>query len=232
MSGLREIARPMLASIFVIQGLETFQHPEKVASRAEPVVRPLADHITAVPSRTEEAVRLNGAVQAVAGTTLGLGIMPRLSALLVAGTLVPTTLAGHPFWTIDDPAERAQQRIHFLKNLTIMGGLLVTAADTGGAPSLGWRRRQAARRANGVVAGIAQALSESAGAVSEFVSSASQTADSVAESVAESAARAASRVPELGQAAAEQVRAAGVHVAHAAQKATEEGRSRVSQLTG
>jgi hypothetical protein len=181
-----------------------------------------------VPSRTEEAVRLNGAVQAAAGTALGLGILPRLSALVIAGTLVPTTLAGHPFWKFEDPAERAQQRIHFLKNLTIMGGLLVAAADTGGPPSLNWRRRQAARRANGVVAGIAQVLTESADAVGDFVSSASQTADSVAES----AARAAGRVPELGQAAAQQARAAGVQLAHAAQKATEEGRSRVSQLAG
>jgi len=229
MSGLREIARPMLASIFVIQGLETFQHPEKLATRAEPVVRPLVDRIPAVSAETEDAVRLNGAVQAVAGTALGLGILPRLSALVVAGTLVPTTLAGHPFWTIDDPAERAQQRIHFLKNLTIMGGLLIAAADTGGPPSLSWRRRQAARRANSVMAGIAQALTDTAGTVGGHVSSATQTA---ADSVSESAARAASRIPELGQAAAEQARAAGVQLAHAAQKATEEGRSRVSQLTG
>jgi putative oxidoreductase len=39
---LRAIARPMLASIFIAQGYETFRHPERVAGRAEPVVRPLA----------------------------------------------------------------------------------------------------------------------------------------------------------------------------------------------
>jgi len=144
----------MLASIFVVQGLDTVQHPERVASRAEPVVRPLAGRVPAVPAETEQAVRLNGAVQATAGTLLGLGIAPRLAALAIAGTLVPTTLAGHRFWEAGDPQERAQQRIHFLKNLTMFGGLLIAVADTGGAPSLSWRRRKAASRASSLLAGV------------------------------------------------------------------------------
>jgi putative oxidoreductase len=59
---------------------------------------------------------------------------------------VPTTLAGHRFWEEDDPARRHQQQIHFFKNLGLLGGLVLAAADTGGAPSLGWRARRAARR--------------------------------------------------------------------------------------
>ena len=50
----------MVASIFVIQGYDTFRRPERVAPRAEPVVRPLAERIPAVPAKTEDAVRLNG----------------------------------------------------------------------------------------------------------------------------------------------------------------------------
>lgn len=68
---------------------------------------------------------------------------------MLAGTLVPTTLAGHRYWEIEDKQERAQQRIHFLKNLTMLGGLLIAAADTGGNPSLAWRSRHAARAAAG-----------------------------------------------------------------------------------
>jgi hypothetical protein len=60
---------------------------------------------------------------------------------------VPTTLAGHRFWEVQDKQERAQQRIHFLKNVAILGGLLITAADTAGRPSLAWRGRNAARAA-------------------------------------------------------------------------------------
>jgi putative oxidoreductase len=135
----------MLASIFALQGYDTMKHPEKVVARAEPVVRPLAEAVPVVPDKTEDAVRLNGAVQFTAGSLLALGVLPRLSALAIAATLVPTTVAGHRFWEVEDEKERAQQRIHFLKNLAIFGGLLIAAADTAGRPSLAWRSRYAAR---------------------------------------------------------------------------------------
>ena len=137
----------MVASIFVIQGYDTFRRPERVAPRAEPVVRPLAERFSAVPAKTEDAVRLNGAVQMAAGTLLALGRFPRLSALALAGTLVPTTLAGHRFWEAEEDTDRAQQRIHFLKNLSMLGGLLITASDTAGKPSLAWRARHPVKKA-------------------------------------------------------------------------------------
>jgi uncharacterized membrane protein YphA (DoxX/SURF4 family) len=137
----------MLASIFVVQGYDTVLRPERVSAQAEPVVRPIAERVPVVPSQTEQAVRINGAVQVVAGSLLALGRWPRLSALAIAATLVPTTLAGHRFWETQDKQERAQQRIHFLKNLSMLGGLVIAAADTAGRPSLAWRGRQAARSA-------------------------------------------------------------------------------------
>jgi putative oxidoreductase len=150
MSVLRDFARPMLASIFVIQGFDTMLHPERVAPKAAPVVAPLAEF--GVPTTTEDAVRLNGAVQFTAGSLLALGILPRLSAVAIAATLVPTTVAGHRFWEVEDDKERAQQRIQFLKNLAIFGGLLIAAADTAGRPSLAWRSRHAVRSARRDVA--------------------------------------------------------------------------------
>lgn len=137
----------MLASIFVVQGLDTMRNPQRVVPAAEPVVRPLAEQVPIVPDQTEQAVRINGAVQFVAGSLLALGRFPRLSALAIAATLVPTTYAGHRFWEVDDKQDRAHQRIHFLKNLSMFGGLLIAAADTGGNPSLAWRSRHAAQTA-------------------------------------------------------------------------------------
>jgi putative oxidoreductase len=144
---LRAVARPMLASIFIVQGLDTFLHPDKVAGRAEPVVAPLRERFPALPAKTEDAVRINGAVQMVAGSLLALGRFPRLSALALAATLVPTTAAGHRFWEEEDPATKAQQRIHFLKNLSMLGGLLIAVGDTEGQPSIAWRTRAATQTA-------------------------------------------------------------------------------------
>ena len=135
----------MLASIFIAQGFDTLLHPERVVPAAEPVVRPVAGRVPAVPDQVDQAVRLNGAVQLVAGSMLALGRWPRLSALTIAATLVPTTYAGHRFWESNDKQERTQQRIHFLKNLSMFGGLLIAAGDTAGNPSLAWRGRHAVK---------------------------------------------------------------------------------------
>jgi putative oxidoreductase len=225
MNGLRAVARPMLASIFVVQGLDTFQHPERVAKAAEPVIGPIAERIPAVPADTEQAVRLNGAVQAIAGTTLGLGILPRLSALVLAGTLVPTTLAGHRYWEIEDPEMRAQQRMHFLKNLTMLGGLLVAAADTGGSPSLAWRRARASRSARRNLAGVQHALSGPVNAASEQIAAAGTATagqlTGLADVLAETAQVAGGYLAELRRVLAESARQAGDQLPGAAHDAAE-----------
>ncbi|MDP8930210.1 MAG: DoxX protein, partial [Actinomycetota bacterium] len=59
----------------------------------------------------------------VSGVALALGIKPKLAASVLAASLVPTTLAGHPFWKLEDK-EAAQQRIQFMKNLGLLGGLM------------------------------------------------------------------------------------------------------------
>ena len=144
MSLLRVLGRPMLASMFVAGGLDSVRHPENVTQIAEPVVRPVTDRVPLLPDSIEDCVRLNGAVQVVSGLLLAGGRMPRVAALALAATLIPTTLAAHRFWEEEDPDRKTQQRIHFLKNLSMLGGLLIAADDTGSAPSLIWRGRHAA----------------------------------------------------------------------------------------
>ena len=123
-----------------------------MAPLAEPVIQSLSQRIPAVPEQAEQAVRVNGAVQVLAGSLLAMGKLPRLSALALAASLIPTTLAGHRFWESQDKQEKAQQRIHFLKNLSMLGGLLIAAGDTAGDPSLAWRGRHAVSSARHDVA--------------------------------------------------------------------------------
>jgi uncharacterized membrane protein YphA (DoxX/SURF4 family) len=82
-----------------------------------------------LPLEPELAVQLNGAAMLVAGVALAAGIWPRLAAAVLAGTLVPTTLAGHPYWRVADPAARRQQRTHFFKNVGLLGGALLMMAE-------------------------------------------------------------------------------------------------------
>ncbi|MHB2022052.1 MAG: DoxX family protein [Mycobacteriales bacterium] len=140
------LARPLLASIFIASGADTMLKPSSRVEMARPVVERLSAAIPALPSDPETAIRINGAVQCIAGLSLAAGRFPRLAALVLAASLVPTTAAGHRFWEHEDPAARRQQRSHLLKNASILGGLLLAATNRGGAPSLGWRARKALRR--------------------------------------------------------------------------------------
>jgi putative oxidoreductase len=61
--------------------------------------------------------------------SLALGVWPRLAAAALAATIVPTTLAGHPYWRMTDLAARRQQRVHFFKNVGLFGGALLVIAE-------------------------------------------------------------------------------------------------------
>jgi len=187
---LRAFARPMVASIFILQGYDTLRRPERVAAAAEPVVRALAERVPAVPAKTEQAVRLNGAVQLVAGSLLALGRFPRLSALALAATLVPTTVAGHRFWEDDEEKDQAQQRIHFLKNLSMFGGLLIAAADTEGSPSIAWRTRHAAKTARREASLVAK-TAKASGKAGAFGSKAGRTSGQAGKAAAKAKAKVA-----------------------------------------
>jgi putative oxidoreductase len=165
----------MLASIFVVQGVQSFQNPERVTPLAAPVVARLRERMPAMPAEAEHAVRINGAIQAVAGTLLGLGVLPRLAALVTAGTLVPTTFAGHRYWELENPQERAMQHVQFLKNVTMMGGLLLAVADTNGNPSLSWRRRHAVTVAQSYVSAMTQAVTDAAEQIADAAHAAAAT---------------------------------------------------------
>ena len=136
MSPTSSLARPLLASMFVVGGLDALRKP---SGRVDAVR-------AAGLSSPEQLVRVNGATHLVGGLALATGRFPRLAALALAGSLVPTTYVGHPFWAAPDAAAKKQQQIQFLKNLGLLGGLLLAAADTGGRESLPHAAGRVSRR--------------------------------------------------------------------------------------
>ena len=118
----------MLAPMFIAGGLDAFNHPEGKAGKAAAVTTPVADTL-GLPDDPTAFVRANGAIQILGGALLGTGAYPRVAALALAGSLIPTTIAGHPFWEASDDKERAAQRTQFLKNVAMLGGLLLVVTD-------------------------------------------------------------------------------------------------------
>src|ERR1700737_5671254 len=129
MKFVRTIARPMLAGVFIAGGMDVLAKPGPRAEMAKPVVDKIASVVPGAPPAPVTAVSLNALVHVGAGGLLAASIVPRLTALVLAGSIVPTTFGGHRFWEEQDPAQRARQRTQFLKNTAILGGLLITALD-------------------------------------------------------------------------------------------------------
>jgi putative oxidoreductase len=122
MTLVRRVARPMLAAIFVVQGLEQLRHPAALKAK----VAPFAEQVAPLGLPNDPELLVTGRV-------------PRLAALALVGSLVPTTYVGHRFWEESDPTTRNVQRIGFLKNVGLLGGLLLASVDTEGKPGLAYR---------------------------------------------------------------------------------------------
>lgn len=75
------------------------------------------------------------AIELSGGLLLVLGWKTRWAALVIFLFLIPATFIFHAFWSA--PVEQAaMQQIQFLKNVAIMGGMLLLAASGPGAWAL------------------------------------------------------------------------------------------------
>ena len=151
MTLLRAAYRTMLASYFVASGVKALRDPDSLVPHAEPLtdrVVPLVKEYAPqqvagyIPEDAKTLVRVNGATQVVGGLALASGKGRRMGALLLAGSLVPSTIAKHPFWSRSDPEQRAEDQHQFLKNVSLLGGVLLASRDTEGKPSIAWRAQK------------------------------------------------------------------------------------------
>ncbi len=221
---VRRIARPMLAGVFVVSGVDVLRNPGSRVDVAAPTVNALQALSPApvqplIPSDPETAVRVNAAAQVGAGLLLATGKFPRVAASVLTASLVPTTAVGHQFWAESDQATRAAHRIHFTKNLAILGGLLLAVVDTEGRPSLAYRGRAAVADAADTVrdrlpAGEAQTVSALAETTSEkFQSGVDRVRGAVDEDTKKAARKAAKRAEKSARKAAKKAARSSAHVA-------------------
>jgi uncharacterized membrane protein YphA (DoxX/SURF4 family) len=152
---IRRIARPMLSAVFISRGVDALRSPKPAADAARPTLEGLSklpDPVgTNVPSNAETVARVNAAVQIGGGLLLATGKLPRLASAALAFTVIPGSLGGHSFWSESDPQRKADERRAFLTDISLIGGLIIAAADTEGKPSLGWRGRRAAHKVSEAV---------------------------------------------------------------------------------
>jgi len=126
------LGRILLGAIFVLSGYGKLTGLEGFSASLTNQGVPLASVLAVVA----------GAVEFGGGLFLVLGFQARLGALgLVVFTIIATLIA-HRFWELEGAAVRGQQT-QFLKNVSMIGGLLYVVASGAGRCSLdGLRHRR------------------------------------------------------------------------------------------
>ena len=159
MIGFRTVARSLIASAFVVGGVNALTRSKQLAPKADDVARPIANSL-GLNQDTETLVKIHAGVQVGSGVLFALGVAPRVTGTVLAASLVPTTLAGHAFWEESDREARTNQLIAFTKNAAILGGLVYVALDTGGRPSVFWAGKRAAVGAGEAIGATARSLAD------------------------------------------------------------------------
>jgi putative oxidoreductase len=110
------LGRVLLSAIFILSGLGKLPHFHDVAGFMASKGIPLASLALVITL----VIEIGGGLLVLAG------IKARYAAVILALWLVPVTLVFHNFWAV--PAAQMQdQMANFLKNVAIMGGLLILA---------------------------------------------------------------------------------------------------------
>jgi putative oxidoreductase len=74
------------------------------------------------------AVLVTGAMLAVGGILVLLGLWADLGALILVAFLVPTALLMHAFWRESDPEARQNEMVQFMKDMSLGGASLMLFA--------------------------------------------------------------------------------------------------------
>ena len=124
------VGRILLSLVFLIAGYRKLMGVAASAGYFAKLGFPMPEVLVWVAI----AVELGGAILLIVGWKT------RWAALLLALFTLIATFAAHRFWEVD-PAQYANQMNHFLKNLAIVGGMVILAAIGPGALSVDGRRR-------------------------------------------------------------------------------------------
>ena len=141
---LRHIARPLLATPFIYDGVQAARKPSEHVAAAKSGSALATQALGAEPLSEQQVVtlvRAHGIATAAAGTLLALGKAPRASAVALALLSLPLVVVNQPFTAPRD--ERGPRTDRFLRGLGAVGAALIAGADLEGRPGVSWRVQQA-----------------------------------------------------------------------------------------
>ena len=154
MNILRVFARPMLATSFVLDGIDALTRPARHVERFERV-SPLLERAGLPPVLASDArilTRACGAVSVAAGLGLATSRAPRTCAAVLAALNLPLTLINNPVWAVKGGQARKEALSGLARGGAVGAGLLLAAVVREGRPSLAWRAENHKRQRKAIAA--------------------------------------------------------------------------------
>ena len=144
MNPVRLLARPLLASAYIANGVARVRDPRASVESTEAVLSTVRRFVD-LPVGAETVARASGAAQATAGVLLAIGRFPRAASVVLVSTYV-LDLAGDALTSgkAQTKEEKAARRNETLMRSSMLGGALLASVDTAGRPGLMWRAQHAA----------------------------------------------------------------------------------------
>ena len=142
MSIVRRLARPLLATGYIAGGVEAFRNSSAAAEQLEPAVKSLERIVPQLRPVTANRAQLAqgiAAAQVAAASMLAISKFPRLSSSVLLGTTAINTYVEFRSADSSDKQAKASRRAHVMKNLSLVGAVMIASVDTAGNPSLVWR---------------------------------------------------------------------------------------------
>ena len=132
---IRKLARPMLASVFVWEGVDNLRNASEHVKETEGFLKTVRKAVPSeyqgyIPNDPELVTRAIGGAKVGAGSTLALGKAPRTSAAVLAAATLPNLIAKNNFWAADNKEDKETRRNGFLTNTALLGALFIATQDT------------------------------------------------------------------------------------------------------
>jgi putative oxidoreductase len=111
------IGRILFGGFFLYNGINHLKNSKLLAQYAGSKSVPMPDI----------SVKLSGLVLLIGGTSILLGLKPKVGAGAIIAFLAGVSPMMHDFWRAEDPNQRTADMVHFTKNMALLGSALALA---------------------------------------------------------------------------------------------------------
>jgi putative oxidoreductase len=108
------IGRLVFGGFFLYNGINHLKERKSLGQYAEAKNVPMAESVVAA----------TGVVLIAGGTSILLGVKPKLGTAAIAGFLAGVSPVMHNFWSVQEPQQRMNEMINFSKNMALLGSAL------------------------------------------------------------------------------------------------------------